>query len=216
MVHISNKDYLTCKKNWNKFNMKNMGDYYDHYLKKDVLLLANVFKKFIDTCLKFYKLDPDHYFSSPEISWDLMLKMTGAELEKNSNVETHLFLEKGLRREITYIAKRYSKANNKYMSNYDPTKPSIQIPYLDMNNLPGCGISDYLPYGGFKRLKSVNSFGVNTISEKSPIGYIFQDRLKYPDKLHVLHNDYPLFPEKLGILYDMLSDYCKKLLRNMD
>ena len=41
--HISNKDYLTCKKLWNKFYMKNMGDYHDHYLKKDVLLLADVF-----------------------------------------------------------------------------------------------------------------------------------------------------------------------------
>ena len=51
--HISDEDYLTCKKNWNKFNMKNMGDYHDHYLKKDVLLLVDVFEKFIDTCLKF-------------------------------------------------------------------------------------------------------------------------------------------------------------------
>ena len=45
--HISNEDYLTCKKNWNKFYMKNMGDYHDHYLKKDVLLLADVFEKFL-------------------------------------------------------------------------------------------------------------------------------------------------------------------------
>ena len=37
--------------------MKNMGDYLDHYLKKDVLLLADVSEKFIDTCLKFCKLD---------------------------------------------------------------------------------------------------------------------------------------------------------------
>ena len=50
--YISNKDYLTCKKIWNKFNMKNMGDYHDHYLKKDILLLADVFENFIDTCLK--------------------------------------------------------------------------------------------------------------------------------------------------------------------
>ena len=56
--HISDKEYLRCFKVWNKFNMKNMGDYYDHYLKKDVLLLADVFEKFIDTGLKFYKLDP--------------------------------------------------------------------------------------------------------------------------------------------------------------
>ena len=56
--------------------MKNMGDYHDHYLKKDVLLLADVFKKIIDTCMKFYELDPSHYFSSPRLSWDVMLKMT--------------------------------------------------------------------------------------------------------------------------------------------
>ena len=55
-VHINNEDYLTCKNIWNEFNMKNMGDYHDHYLKKDVLLLTDVFGKLIDTCLKFYKL----------------------------------------------------------------------------------------------------------------------------------------------------------------
>ena len=56
--------------------MKNMGDYHDHYLKKDVLLLAGVFEKFIGICLKFYKLDPCHYFSSPGLSWDAMLEVT--------------------------------------------------------------------------------------------------------------------------------------------
>ena len=59
-----------------------MDDYHDHYLKKDTLLLAGVFKKFIDTCLKFYKIDPCHYFSSPGLSWDAILKMTGVRLEK--------------------------------------------------------------------------------------------------------------------------------------
>ena len=56
--------------------MKNIGDYYDHYLKKDVLLLADVFEKFIDTCLKFYGLDPCHYFSFLGLSWNAILKMT--------------------------------------------------------------------------------------------------------------------------------------------
>ena len=50
--HISVKDYVTCKKMWDKFNMKNMGDYHDHYFKKNVLFMADVFEKFIDTCLK--------------------------------------------------------------------------------------------------------------------------------------------------------------------
>ena len=55
--HVSDKEYLICIKIWNKFSMKNMGDYYDRYLKKDILLSVHVFEKFIDTCLKFYKLD---------------------------------------------------------------------------------------------------------------------------------------------------------------
>ena len=80
--HINDEDYLTCKKIWNEFNMKNMGDYHDHYLEKDVLLLADVLEKFIGTYLKFYRLNPCHYFSSPGLSWDAMLKMAGVRLEK--------------------------------------------------------------------------------------------------------------------------------------
>ena len=80
--HISDENYLTCNKIWDKFNMKNIGGYHEHYLKKDVLLLADVFEKFIDTCLKFYKLDHCRYFSSPGLSWDAMFQMTGVKLEK--------------------------------------------------------------------------------------------------------------------------------------
>ena len=94
--HISNKDYLTDKKIWNEFNMKNMGDYHDHYLKKDVLLLTDVFEMFIGTCLKFYMLDRCHYFSSPGLSQYVILKMTCMRL----------FIEKGLRGGISFIAKK--------------------------------------------------------------------------------------------------------------
>ena len=80
-----------------------------------------------------------------------------------------------------------------------------------MNNLYGWAMSRYLPCGRFKWLKNADNFDVNSISEKSPIGYILEVDLEYPDELHVLHNDYPLAPEKLAIPYDMLSDYCKKI-----
>ena len=136
---------MTCEKIRHKFNIKETGDYHDHYLKKDVLLLADVFEKFIETFLKFHGLDPCHYFSSPELSWDAMLKMTKVKLEKISDYK-YLFTEKGIRRGISYIAKRHSKANNKYMRDYDPKKPSTFIIYLDVNNLYGCAMSEYLPY----------------------------------------------------------------------
>ena len=63
-----------------------MGDYHDHYLKKYVLLLVDVFEKFIYTRLKLYKLDPCHYFSYPGLSWDVMLKLTGIILENISDI----------------------------------------------------------------------------------------------------------------------------------
>ena len=147
--YISDEDYLTCKKIWNEFNMKNMGDYHDHYLKKDVLLLANVFEKFIGTCLKFDKLDPYNYFSSPRLSWDTMLKTTGVGIEKISDIGMYLFIEKELRGGISFVCERHSNANNKYMKSYDPTEPSKFISYFGIDNLYGWGKSQYLPYGGF-------------------------------------------------------------------
>ena len=129
--------------------MKNMDDYHDHYLKKDVLLSADVFEKFV-TILKFYGLDPCHYFSSPGLIWDATLKMTGLKLEKISDIDKYLFIEKGFREGICYITKRYGKANNKCMNAYDPKKPSTFISYLDMNNLYGRAMSEYLPCGRFK------------------------------------------------------------------
>ena len=69
-----------------------------------------------------------------------MLKMTGVKLEKISDIDKYLFIEKGLRRGISYIAKRYSEVNNKYMK-YDPTKSSKYIWYIDMNNFYGWAMS---------------------------------------------------------------------------
>ena len=85
---------MTCEKTWDKFDMKYMGDYHDLYLEKDVLLLADFFKKLIGTCSKFYGLDPCHYFSSPGLSWDAMLKMTDVKLEKYQILTSTYLLKK--------------------------------------------------------------------------------------------------------------------------
>ena len=61
------------------------------------MLSLDVFEKFIAKCLKLYGFDHFHYFSSPGLSWDSMLKMTGVKLEKISDINKYLFTEKGLR-----------------------------------------------------------------------------------------------------------------------
>ena len=188
-----------------------MGDYHDYYLKKDVLLLTDVFEKFVDTCLKYYGVDPCHYFRAPGLRLNAMLKMTIIELEKISDIDKHLFIEKGLRGGISRIAKKYAKANNKYLNDYDPKKPSTFISCLDMNNLYGWAMSEYLPYSSFEWLKNIDKFDVMSINDKSPIGYFLEVDLEYPDELHELHNDFPLAPEKVTVSSDMLLKYCKKI-----
>ena len=128
---------MTYEKICYKFEIKNIGDYHDHYFKKDILLLADVFEKFVSVCLKYYGLDPCHYFISPGLSWNAMLKMTNRELEEISDIDKYSFIEKGLRKRISYIGTRYAKANNKYINDFDPRKPSTFISYLEMNNLYG-------------------------------------------------------------------------------
>ena len=123
-----------------------MGDYHDLYLKTDVLLLADVFERFINTCLEYYGLDPCHYLSSPGLSWDAMLKMTGIELELISDTGKYLFAQKGMRGGLSHIPKRFIKANNKYMQSYDVNKPSKFIMFLNANNLYGWAMSQLCNY----------------------------------------------------------------------
>ena len=116
-----------ARKVWKTFNIKTMGGYHDLYLKSDMLLLADVFKSFRKTCLQYYKLDSCHYFTSPGLSWDAMLKMTNIKLELMTNVDMFQFIEKGMRGGVSYIANRYGKVNNKYMEEYDEESPSKYI-----------------------------------------------------------------------------------------
>ena len=95
-----------------------------------------------------------------------MLTMTKIELEKISNAEIHLFIEKGMKRGISYASKKYSKANNRFCPDYDKTRPEKYVNYINMNNLYVCAMSQYLPYGGFKWVK-INNERFNRILNKS-------------------------------------------------
>ena len=211
--HISDEQYKHAQNVWDTFNLKTMGDYHDLYLKSDILLLADVFENFRKTCLQYYKLDPCHYFTSPGLSWDAMLKMTDIKLELITDIDMYQFIEKGLRGGVSYIANRYGKANNKYMKEYDEKAPSKYIMYLDANNLYGWAMSQYLPTGNFKWLsqKQIEKTNLGKYTENSKKGLILEVDLEYPQELHDLHNDYPLGPEKIKVAKDMLSDYCKKI-----
>ena len=149
MSDISEYDYEHAQKVWRVFSLKNLGEYHDLYLKTDVILLANMFEAFRDTCLEHYQLDLAHFYTSPGLAWQACLKKTGVKLELLTGPNMLLMFECGIRGGITQAVHRYVKVNNKYMGNqHDPEEESSFLQYLDTNHLCGWAMSQPLPAGG--------------------------------------------------------------------
>ncbi len=111
------------------------------------------------------------------------------------------------------VSKRYAKANNPHVADYNPDKEDNYIMYYDANNLYGWAMSRPLPYSGFK-WRTRNSEGGGMIKAEKGKGYILEVDLEYPKELHKSHNDYPLAPEKLAVKKEWLSEYQTELLEN--
>ena len=128
--------------------------------------------------------------------------MTGVVVEKISDPDKNMFFEQGMRSGVSYINKRYSEASK-----------NDHILYLDMNNLYGCAICQYLPISNFKWVKNIDKIKQKLMNTKnnSSSGYVIEIDLEYPKKLHDIHNDYPLAPEKINIPKEWLSKYRLKI-----
>ena len=197
---ITKTDYKHVWNVWNTFNMKTLKEYHELYNLTDVLLLADVFENFRDLCLKIYKLDPVYYYTTPGLAWDACLKITNIQLELLNDVNMLLMFEKGIRGGISIISNRYGEANNNYMKKFNKKKLNKFLMYLDANNLYGWAESQKLPTHGFKWLTNGEMeklFNNQIVQEWERIPCILEVDLEYPKKLHDLHNDYPLCPERV-------------------
>ena len=135
MEDITDVDYRHAKRVFKIFNNKNIGEYHDLYVKRDTLLLADVFEFFRNKCIEIYELDPTHFRSAPGLAWQACLKKRELELELFADSDMLLMIEKGIRGRICHAVHRYAKVNNKYMKNYDKNNESSYIQYLDTNKI---------------------------------------------------------------------------------
>ena len=167
------------------------------YLKCDVLLLADVFENFRKTCIAYYDgLDPANYISAPSLAWDALLKKTEVELDLISDEKILDIIERQKKGGLCFVgSKRHVKANNKYLPDFDVSKPSNYIMYWDANNLYGWAMSQKLPFKDLKFDTEVTIEEILKTGDESDIGYIIECDLEYPIELHNLHNDYPLAVE---------------------
>ena len=202
MEDISDTDYKHANNVFKKFNINNLGDYHDLYVRSDTLLLADIFENFRNACLNNYELDPAHFISLPGLAWQACLKKNNAELELINDYDMLLMIEDGIRGGICHAIKRYAKANNYYMKDYDKNKDSCYIQYLDSNNLYGMAMCEKLPVKGFKWMDDIsiiNEEFVKSYDKKSNKGYILKVDVDYPNELQDLHRDFPFLSERLVV-----------------
>ena len=208
---MSDDDYKNFLRSWEVSESKTLGDFTMFYVRGDTYQLGDVFENFIHVFMNLFGLDPSHYISAPHYFQDAMLKVTGEEIPLLTDPDMHLLFEDGKRGGVTLAMKRRMVANNKYMKNYDPEKPSKYIQYYDENGLYTSILAGPLPFKDFRwaSREYLDEVGVLKDYDQIKPGHYRVD-LGYPKELHDAHNAFPLAVESITV------DGVKKLIPNLN
>ena len=170
-------------------------------------------------CIQGYELDPAQLdLSAPGLAWQAWLKKTDVKLELLTNVDILLMVEKGIRGGICHAMHRYTKANNKYMKDYNKDEEESFLEYLDANNLYGWAMSEPLPVDGFDWIKDLSKTDedfIKNYDKDSNKEYILEVDVAYPKHLqffylgNISHFDLSFLPEKIKIK-KLICNFCDK------
>ncbi|GBN22793.1 hypothetical protein AVEN_104505-1 [Araneus ventricosus] len=150
--------------------------------------------------------------TSPGLAWQAALKMKDVKLDLFTDIDMHLFIEKGIRGGVSMISHRHSEANHPQCPNYDSSEANKNFTYLDGNNLNGWTMSQPLPVNNFEWLspEEISLHLIFQTPDDATTGCILEVDMEYPSELHDLHNNYPLAPERMTIEPNMLSRVDRK------
>ena len=201
---ISDDDYVHAINLWNTFNINNLGEYQDLYVRLDTALLADVFENFRDKYIETDKLDPAYFSTTPVLSWEACLKKTGVKLELLTYENMFFMYEEGIRGGICkkVVMLCYAEANNKYMKNYDKNKEPSFLIYVHANNLCGWTMTKNLQVDSFKWVDDLPMFTedfIKSYDEEGDVGYLLAVGIKYPKTIRMLHSDLPFLPDRMKV-----------------
>ena len=209
-MDISEADVAQAFKIYTLFGCRKLGDYHDVYLRTDVLILADVFEKFRQVCMKVYKLDPVHFFSAPNLSWDAMLITTRVDLGLLSDIDMLLFFERGIRGGINGIGElRHFRANNRDLDVFDESKANVYGAFFDVISFYAGTMQQTLPVDSYEWNETITLREILATSDDLVVGFFVEVDIAYPSSLHDSHNDLPLAPEKILIRKSWLSPYAQ-------
>jgi hypothetical protein len=212
---ITQLEYKKAQRIWQIFKCKNFKDFLLLYNEIDVLQLAEIMTHFRETSFKNYSIDPFFYYSLPGYSWDCFLRQSKVKLELISDSSQFLFFESAIRGGLVDASIRYMKANHKYLSSYDSSKPDLYILLLDASALYSSSMCFHLPYSTYRWLSDheIKSFQENIINMKTDgeFGYFVECDLVIPLELHDIFQYYPLLPTKEYYPDNKLSPYMLRI-----
>ena len=180
-IDISEKDVAEAFKIYTLFGCRNLGDYHDVYLRTDVLILADVFEKFRQVCMEVYKLDPVHFFSAPNLSWDAMLITTRVDLGLFSDIDMLLFFERGVRGGINGIGElRHFRADNRYLEVFDESKANVYGAFFADTSLYAGTMQQTLPLDSYEWNETITLRKILATSDDSVVGFFVEVDIAYP------------------------------------
>ena len=189
------------------FDIKNGEELTKLYCKSDVILLADVFEKFIKVSFEEYGINPLYCLSLPSYTYQCALKYTNIKLQTLQDKDLILLMKNNIRGGISSVmGDRYVKS--------DENKKILDI---DATNLYGHSMSQMLPYDEIemwhghpdKYWKWLDEI-LNT-PDDNEIGYFLEVDLKYPDNIKEKTKNFPFCPENKKIDPDKYKEYLNKI-----
>lgn len=214
---ISKDDYEHAAMVWTHFKCKNLREYMELYLSLDITLLADVFENYRAFFFNQFGLEVSRYLSLPGLSYDCMLKYTEAEIDFVYQEDMYNFLKRGTRGGVSMIPHRAFVANNNALPDYDSSKETWHIVYIDANGLYSSIMHLKLPYRELQWIdpntltSDTIEHMIETYRNDDGTGYFFEVDLLYPDEIKEKTKDFPLAPEHRIVSNDMLSPFSKVL-----